>query len=95
MFFFNLNLKPATAVSSFAIMMATIVKYVTSFKEVNPDKPQCVSIDYGITNIMMPLTLLGSFIGAYMYISFPDLILEILLTFILLLLSIQSFIKAL
>jgi uncharacterized membrane protein YfcA len=43
---------------------------------------------------MMPLTLVGSFVGAYIYVSFPELILEIMLTIILLLLSIQSFFKA-
>jgi uncharacterized membrane protein YfcA len=43
---------------------------------------------------MMPLTLVGSFVGAYIYVSFPELVLEIMLTFILLLLSIQSFFKA-
>lgn len=42
----------------------------------------------------MPLTLVGSFVGAYIYVSFPELILEIMLTVILLVLSIQSFFKA-
>ena len=67
---------------------------MTSFKEKNPDKPLVVSIDYGITNIMMPLTLLGSFIGAYVYVAFPDFLLEILLTIVLFFLTITSFIKA-
>lgn len=42
----------------------------------------------------MPLTLVGSFIGAYIYVSFPELILQIILTIILLVLTIQSLIKA-
>lgn len=37
---------------------------------------------------MMPLTLIGSFIGAYIYVAFPELILEIMLTIILFLLAI-------
>ena len=94
MFFFGLTLKPATAISSFAIMLATSTKFLTSVNERNPDKPQSCSIDYQITNVMMPLTLVGSFVGAYIYVSFPELVLEIMLTFILLLLSIQSFYKA-
>jgi hypothetical protein len=48
---------------------------LTSFNEKNSEKPFVVSIDYGITNIMMPLTLLGSFIGAYVYVAFPDFLL--------------------
>ena len=91
--FFGLPLKQATAVSSFAIGLSTFTKFLTSFKEKNPDKPLVVSIDYGITNIMMPLTLLGSFIGAYVYVAFPDFLLEILLTIVLFFLTIKSFIK--
>ena len=94
MFFFGLTLKPATAISSFAIMLETSTKFLTSVNERNPDKPQSCSRDYQITNVMMPLTLVGSFVGAYIYVSFPELVLEIMLTFILLLLSIQSFYKA-
>jgi hypothetical protein len=39
MFFFGLTLKPATAISSFAIMLATTTKFLTSLNERNPDKP--------------------------------------------------------
>jgi uncharacterized membrane protein YfcA len=39
MAFFGMTLKPATAISSFAIMLATATKFITSFKEMNPDKP--------------------------------------------------------
>ena len=91
--FFGLTLKQATAVSSFAIGLFRFTKFLSSFNEKNPEKPLVVSIDYGITNIMMPLTLLGSFIGAYVYVAFPDFILEILLTIVLFFLTIKSFIK--
>ena len=39
---------------------------------------------------MMPLTLLGSLIGAYFYVSFPELILLIVLTLLLILLTYNS-----
>ena len=92
MYFFRLGLKPATAISSFSILIATISKFLTSYNEKNPDKPEFCSIDYGITTIMMPLTLLGSFTGAYVYVSFPDLVLEIAITLILLILTYNSLI---
>ena len=91
--FFGLPLKQDTAVSGFAIGLSTFTKFLTSFNEKNSEKPFVVSIDYGITNIMMPLTLLGSFIGAYVYVAFPDFLLQILLTIVLFFLTIKSFIK--
>ena len=92
MYFFGLGLKPATAISSFSILIATISKFITSFNEKNPDKPSLCSIDYGITTIMIPVTLQGSFMGAYVYVSFPDIVLEIAITLILLILTINSLI---
>ena len=90
MYFFNLSMKPAIAISSFAIMLSTITRFIFNFHERHPEKPGCVSIDYGMTNVMMPLTLLGSLVGAYFYKSFPDLILLIILTFLLILLTWES-----
>ena len=89
-YFFGMSLKHSTAISSFSILIATIAKFLTSYNEKNPDKLNCVSIDYGITNIMMPVTLIGSVVGAYIYVAFPDMILEIAVTIILLILSIDS-----
>jgi uncharacterized membrane protein YfcA len=90
MYFFNLSFKPAIAISSFAIMISTLARFFYNFNEKNPDKPGCTSIDYGMTNVMMPLTLIGSLIGAYFYKSFPDLILLVILTLLLALLCWES-----
>jgi uncharacterized membrane protein YfcA len=90
MYFFNLSMKPAIAISSFAIMLSTITRFIFNFNERHPEKPGCVSIDYGMTNVMMPLTMLGSLVGAYFYKSFPDLILLIILTLLLVLLTWES-----
>jgi uncharacterized membrane protein YfcA len=67
MYFFNLSMKPAIAVSSFSIMASTVCRFFFNFGERHPEKDGCVSIDYGMTNVMMPLTLIGSMIGAYFY----------------------------
>lgn len=39
---------------------------------------------------MMPLTLVGAMTGAYVYVSFPSVILQILLTLLLIMLTMQS-----
>jgi len=94
MYFFQLSMKPAIAVSSFSIMMTTICRWLFNFNQRHPEKKNCVCIDYGLANVMMPLTLLGSMTGAYIYASFPDLYLQIILTVLMLVLFITSLNKA-
>ena len=43
-----------------------------------------------MTNVMMPLTLIGSLVGAYIYVAFPDLVLQIVLTMLLFVLMLES-----
>lgn len=90
MYFFSLSFKPAVAISSFSIMMSTLGRFFYNFGERHPEKKGCTSIDYGMTNVMMPLTMIGSMVGAYVYKSFPDLILLIILTLLLVVLAGES-----
>ena len=89
MTFFNLSMKPAVAISSFSIMMSTLARFVFNFDEKHPEKKSMISIDYGLTIVMMPLNLIGSLIGALFLVMFPDLILMIILTLLLLVLAIE------
>lgn len=89
MTFFNLSMKPAVAISSFSIMMSTLARFFFNFDERHPEKPEMISIDYGLTIVMMPLNLIGSLIGALFLVMFPDLILMIILTLLLLVLAIE------
>jgi hypothetical protein len=89
MTFFNLSMKPAVAIASFSIMMSTIARFLFNFKERHPDKRDACSIDYGLTIVMMPLNLIGSLIGALFLVTFPDLILMIILTLLLLMLALE------
>ena len=50
-------------------------------------------IDYGIVIVMMPLVLVGSFVGVLLNIILPPVILSSILTVILMLLTAQSYIK--
>lgn len=90
MVFFNFSMKPAIAISSFSIMCATLARFFFNFNEKHPEKPGCTSIDYGMTNVMMPLTMVGSLVGAYVYVAFPDLVLQIILTLLLFVLMLES-----
>ena len=90
MYFFNLSTKPAIAISSFAIMISTLARFFYNFNERHPDKPNCCCIDYNMTNVMMPLTMMGSLIGAFFYLLFPDLVITIVLTLLLCVLSLES-----
>ena len=90
MVFFNFSMKPAIAISSFSIMCATLARFFFNFSERHPEKPGCTSIDYGMTNVMMPLTMVGSLVGAYVYVAFPDLVLQIILTLLLFILMMES-----
>ena len=83
MYFFDLAFKPAIAISSFAIMISSLARLIYHFNERHPEKPNCTTIDYGMTNVMMPLTLIGSLLGAYVYNTFPDVILIIITTLLL------------
>jgi len=89
MTFFNLSMKPAVAISSFSIMMSTLARFIFNFDERHPEKPDMISIDYGLTIVMMPLNLIGSLIGALFLVMFPDLILMVILTLLLLVLAIE------
>jgi len=73
MYFFNFSMKPAIAISSFSIMVTTTSRWLFNINERHPEKPNCVCLDYGMASVMMPLTILGSMIGAYFYNSFPAL----------------------
>ena len=90
MVFFNFSMKPAIAISSFSIMCSTLARFFFNFNEKHPEKPGCTSIDYGMTNVMMPLILVGSLTGAYVYVAFPDLVLQIILTILLFILMTES-----
>ena len=48
------------------------------------------SLDYGLANVMMPLTLIGTQVGAFVYLMCPVLVINVLLTLLLLWLWIKA-----
>ena len=90
MYFFNLSTKPAIAISSFSIMISTLARFFYNFNERHPEKPNCACIDYNMTNVMMPLTMMGSLIGAFFYLMLPEMYILIILTLLLCVLTLES-----
>lgn len=87
------DLKKAIAISSFSICCASFGRMFFNWKDKHPEKPSMVAIDYGLTNVMMPLALIGTQVGAFLYLVLPALFINIILTLLLLYLLIKSCIK--
>ena len=52
------------------------------------------SLDYGLACVMMPLTLIGTQVGAFVYLLCPVAVINVLLTFLLVFLWVKSLLKA-
>jgi len=94
MVFFHFKTKEAIAISSFTILTTTFARFVINFKEKHPEKPNVCVIDYGLSTIMMPATLAGAQVGAYILLTFPSLFIQCFLTLVLAALAVQSTHKA-
>jgi hypothetical protein len=92
--FFNFTTKPAVAISSFSILLCTMMRFLYNFKTMHPEKPNVVLLDYSLATIMMPTTLAGSQLGSIILKAFPSLYIQVALTLLLSLLSYQSYKKA-
>lgn len=91
--FFYFTTKPAIAISSFAILVGSFARFAVNWREMHPEKPKVVSIDYGMTMVMMPTTLAGAQIGSFILITFPSLAIQIMLTVMLIFLTYKSAVK--
>jgi uncharacterized membrane protein YfcA len=93
MVFFKLETKAAIAVSGFTILSGSISRFLLTYKARHPLK-EATCIEYSVTNVMLPVVLIGSVAGVFFNVIFPSVIIQISLTLLLLFLSIQSSIKA-
>jgi uncharacterized membrane protein YfcA len=94
MAFFKFDTKVAVAISSFTILVCTVMRYLYNFNDMNPEKPNVVLVDYSLAVIMMPTTLAGSQIGTMVLNSFPPVVIQGTLTLVLAFLCYQSYFKA-
>jgi uncharacterized membrane protein YfcA len=86
MYFFVLGTKEAIAINHFAIFTGAITRFAMTIDDRHPDK-DATSIDYGISNIMLPLVLVGTIIGVYFNIMLPDVMIQSLLALVLAILT--------
>ena len=93
MVFYKLETKKAIAVSGFTILIGSLSRFGFTYKARHPLK-DATCIEYSVTNVMLPLVLIGSVAGVFFNIIFPSVIIQISLTLLLLFLSIQSIFKA-
>jgi len=70
---YQLETKSAISVSGFTIFTGSVARFIATRNQRHPDK-DATCIDYGISNIMMPLVLTGSNVGVYFNMIFPDII---------------------
>ena len=94
MAFFKFTTKEAIAISGFTIFTGSLTRFLYSWKQKHPEKDATV-IDYGIVIVMLPLVLVGSFVGVLFNIVLPSVVLSVMLTVVLGLLTFQSGMKAL
>lgn len=92
MLLYVMTTKEAICLTSFALICTSLARFLQTFNDGHPEKDACV-IDYNIATVMMPAVLLGSFIGAFLNIIMPTLIILIALTVILFAMAIQAGIK--
>jgi uncharacterized membrane protein YfcA len=89
MSFWGFNTKESIAISGFQAFVGAVVRYFYSFNSRHPEKDS-THIDYGIVIVMLPLVILGSFIGVIVNIIMPPIVLSIMLTLLLVVLTIQA-----
>lgn len=69
--------------------VGAVVRYFYSVNSKHPEK-SATHIDYGIVIVMLPLVVLGSFLGVLINIILPPVILSIMLTVLLIILTLQA-----
>lgn len=71
-----------------------MTRFFYNFNERHPEKPNNTALDYGLAAVMMPLTLIGTQVGAFLYLICPVLIINVILTLLLIYLWIKSMVSA-
>ena len=80
------------AVSGFTILIGSVGRYFITLNQRHPNK-DATCIDYGLSNVMLPTVLIGSMTGVLFNMLLPPLILQICLTVLLIVLTLQSYKK--
>ena len=90
---FQFTMKSSIVISGFTIFTGAVARFLYQWNNKHPKKNSTI-IEYSIVIVMMPMVLVGSFVGVLLNIYLPSLVLAIILLSLLLFLSIQSLLKA-
>ena len=91
--FFVFDTKNAVTLSGFSILSCSVTRFIYNYHLKHPEK-DAVVIDYGLATVMLPTVVIGSSIGVLFNLAIPTLFLQIVLTLLLIILTIQSSLKA-
>jgi uncharacterized membrane protein YfcA len=84
----------AIALSNFVIFVGAAVRYFGfSIFQKNPDKDATI-VDYNLCSMMLPLVLVGSFVGTIISSALPEAVLTMILIIMLIYLTYESLEKA-
>lgn len=72
--FFNFDTRKSIAISGFSILTCSVARFIYMINEKHPEK-DAVAIDYGLATVMQPTVLIGSFLGVFVNVMLPPLIL--------------------
>jgi hypothetical protein len=92
-YFFNFDTKRSVSISGVTILIGSLLRFAYTFKSKHPEK-DAVCIDYSVTNIMLPTVLMGSILGVFFNLIFPQMVLDVCLSTLLILLCFNSSWKA-
>ena len=85
---FGFSTREAIAISNATIFGGAMVRFLFfSIWEKHPTNKQKTVINYTVANVMMPIVLVGSYVGAILNIVFPEAVLGIVLTVLLIFLT--------
>ena len=73
MVFYKLQTKKAIAVSGFTILIGSLSRFFMTYKARHPKK-DATCIEYSVTNVMLPVVLMGSVAGVFFNVIFPSVI---------------------
>jgi len=79
---FGFSTKDAIAISGFTIFTGALARFVWNINYKHPEKDAPV-IEYSLVIVMMPMVLVGSFVGVLVNVILPDFLLSIILTVLL------------
>jgi uncharacterized membrane protein YfcA len=75
MAFFGFSTKESIAICSVLILSGSVVRFIMQIDERHPERDATL-IDYNIVIVMMPMVLLGGFLGVLINIALPNVILS-------------------